>query len=67
MNMNCPRCDTELQMTNKHGIRIEHCPVCRGKWFDQGELERLLKRISVLEHYRVTPSDDAGPGDYRTS
>jgi len=54
-------------MTNKHGIRIEHCPVCRGKWFDQGELERLLKRISVLEHYRVTPSDDAGPGDYRTS
>ena len=66
MNMKCPKCGADLQMTNKHGIRIEHCPACRGKWFDQGELERLLKRMSVLERCRVVPSEDFGYGEYRT-
>jgi Zn-finger nucleic acid-binding protein len=65
MRMYCPKCDAELQMTNKHGITIKHCPICHGKWFDQGELERLLKRISVLEHHRVVPSEDP-LGNYRT-
>lgn len=65
--MKCPRCNTELQMSNKHGIRIEHCPSCRGKWFDHGELERLLKRMSVLERCRVVPSDEVGYVKYSTS
>jgi Zn-finger nucleic acid-binding protein len=63
--MKCPKCNTGLQMTNKHGIRINHCPSCRGKWFDHGELERLLKRMSVLERSHAVRSDDISYGDYR--
>ena len=53
--MKCPKCGDEMQLLNRHGVRIECCPTCNGQWFDQGELERLLKRVSVLErrHMRL--------------
>lgn len=58
--MKCPKCDAELQMSLRHGVKIEYCPVCHGKWFDEGELERLLKRVSVLERRHVAHGNDTG-------
>jgi Zn-finger nucleic acid-binding protein len=57
--MECPKCGAELQVSLRHEIRMEHCPVCQGNWFDEGELERLLKRMSVIERRHVAPSSDA--------
>ena len=58
--MKCPKCGDALQTINRHGVQIEHCPTCQGKWLDQGELERLLKRVSVLERRHVRRGDDTG-------
>lgn len=58
--MKCPKCGDELQTLNRHGVRIEHCPSCQGKWLDQGELERLLRRMSMLERNRCMRTGDTG-------
>jgi uncharacterized protein len=43
--MKCPHCATEnLLMTERQGIEIDYCPVCRGVWLDRGELDKLLSR-----------------------
>jgi Zn-finger nucleic acid-binding protein len=42
--MNCPRCNTNLTISNTHGIEIDYCPNCRGVWLDRGELEKILER-----------------------
>jgi len=43
--MLCPRCRT-IQIvekhSEKHGLKLDLCPQCRGIWFDKGELERML-------------------------
>lgn len=42
--MICPRCNTNLQISNTHGIEIDYCPNCRGVWLDRGELEKIIER-----------------------
>ncbi len=42
--MNCPVCKTELRITDRQGIKIDHCPQCRGVWLDRGELDKLIDR-----------------------
>ena len=43
--MKCPVCkETSLVMTDKQGIEIDYCPVCRGVWLDRGELDKLVER-----------------------
>ncbi len=42
--MICPRCNTNLVITNTHGIEIDFCPGCRGVWLDRGELEKIIER-----------------------
>lgn len=39
----CPRCGDFLTVTPVQGIRLDLCPMCRGMWLDQGELNRLLR------------------------
>ena len=39
--MRCPRDDTELREERMHGIEIDHCPTCNGRWLDHDELDRL--------------------------
>jgi Zn-finger nucleic acid-binding protein len=34
----CPDCSADLQETDFHGVRIDECPKCRGRWFDRDEL-----------------------------
>ena len=39
--MICPRCQVEMTVENRHGMEIDHCPSCNGRWFDHEELEHL--------------------------
>ena len=41
MSLRCPNCSTEMMLSNKNGVEIDHCPRCRGVWLDRGELEKI--------------------------
>ena len=40
--MKCPNCGEVLVMSERRGVEIDYCPMCRGVWLDRGELDRLL-------------------------
>lgn len=43
--MNCPICkDAALVMSERQGIEIDYCPMCRGVWLDRGELDKIIER-----------------------
>jgi Zn-finger nucleic acid-binding protein len=37
----CPLCDEGLLSSERAGITVEWCPLCRGIFLDDGELDRL--------------------------
>ncbi len=41
MSLRCPNCTTEMMLSTKNGVEIDHCPRCRGVWLDRGELEKI--------------------------
>jgi Zn-finger nucleic acid-binding protein len=46
--MKCPTCtDSSLVMTDRQGVEIDYCPLCRGVWLDRGELDKLIERSVV--------------------
>lgn len=63
--MQCPACNTTLQMSERSGIEIDYCPSCRGVWLDRGELDKIIERsaepaaTSPLPQYRG-PDRQAG-------
>jgi Zn-finger nucleic acid-binding protein len=47
--MRCPVCsDTDLLMTDRQGVEIDYCPVCRGVWLDRGELDKIIERSNEM-------------------
>ena len=44
--MICSFCDTKMQMSEREGIQISHCPQCGGIWLQRGALEGILARSS---------------------
>ncbi|GBD43732.1 hypothetical protein HRbin40_01212 [bacterium HR40] len=38
----CPNCQEGMKEVERHGVRVDICPSCRGVWLDRGELEKLL-------------------------
>jgi Zn-finger nucleic acid-binding protein len=38
--MNCPRRDGVLETHALETVQVDECPVCRGIWFDEGELDK---------------------------
>lgn len=44
--MTCPKCSTQLLMTDRQGVEIDYCPSCRGVWLDRGELDKIVERSS---------------------
>lgn len=69
--MKCPTCiDPVLVMSDRQGIEIDYCPLCRGVWLDRGELDKLiaLGAGSGREH-TPAPAQSARPdfqdSDYR--
>jgi Zn-finger nucleic acid-binding protein len=45
--MNCPACQTTLQMMDRQGVEIDYCPACRGVWLDRGELDKIIDRVAA--------------------
>lgn len=39
--MRCPRDQTDLLEERVHGIEVDHCPTCNGRWLDHGQLDQL--------------------------
>jgi Zn-finger nucleic acid-binding protein len=44
MDMKCPNDNGTLVMSERSGIEIDYCPVCRGIWLDRGELDKLIEK-----------------------
>jgi uncharacterized protein len=42
--MLCPEDGTTLQETDSHGVRVDECPKCLGRWFDCDELRKAKDR-----------------------
>ena len=63
--MQCPVDGTELAMTERSGVEIDHCPKCRGVWLDRGELDKVIDRAgdytaAVLRTNALTSRKAAG-------
>ena len=54
--MNCPRCQAELLPHQQyHGIVVDRCPSCDGRWLDHDELDQLEATTpSTQEERRAT-------------
>lgn len=54
-SFSCPICkDHRLQVHRHHELEIDWCPICRGIYFDQGE----LNRVSARSRERAEATDD---------
>lgn len=40
--MKCPTCEAILRQDSYKGLFIDHCPQCKGIWFDSGELKDYI-------------------------
>jgi uncharacterized protein len=74
--MKCPNCpDTALVMSDRQGVEIDYCPMCRGVWLDRGELDKLIERAAVpmtpasgaAHHHSDADSDYRGSGGRSSS
>ena len=45
--MICPVCKCDMIVVEYHNIELDYCTVCKGVWFDSGELELLLESHSL--------------------
>ncbi len=52
--MFCPVCASNLRETKVLLHLVDICPKCGGVWFDEGELQDFLKKLTESE--RVSPS-----------
>jgi Zn-finger nucleic acid-binding protein len=50
--MLCPRDQTELKEEQLHGIEVDHCPTCNGRWLDHHELDELEAGKATEEERR---------------
>lgn len=63
--MQCPACQIELQMAERHGVEIDYCPKCRGVWLDRGELDKIIERAAANDPPRAAPGLAAGRAEQR--
>lgn len=64
--MKCPHCtDSTLVMTERQGVEIDYCPVCRGIWLDRGELDKLLDKVSSPAMQPASPERMARAPQHR--
>ena len=63
--MDCPRDQTELLAEMHHGIEVDHCPTCNGRWLDFHELDQLEATTGVSEmERRATITFGELPGEF---
>jgi len=42
-------------MTDRQGVEIDYCPICRGVWLDRGELDKIIERGAPQAPATPTP------------
>ena len=52
MTMKCPRCSVDLLEEHHHGIEVDHCPSCNGRWLDHHELDELEATVPSTDSQR---------------
>jgi Zn-finger nucleic acid-binding protein len=54
--MKCPRCQADLVAEQEyHGIEVDRCPSCEGRWLDLDELDQLEATVaSTADERRAT-------------
>ena len=52
--MQCPRDGTDLVEERMHGIEVDHCHTCNGRWLDHHELDELEATRASEEERRGT-------------
>ena len=62
--MICPRCKTNLIMSDNQGVEIDYCPDCRGVWLDRGELEKIIERSNSYGHQFEKDDEHYGHKDH---
>ena len=45
--MGCPACGVSLDISDRQGVEIDHCPSCRGVWLDRGELDKIIELTTL--------------------
>lgn len=45
--MHCSSCKVRLQPAVHHGVEIDFCPSCHGVWFDRGELDKIIEKVTA--------------------
>jgi Zn-finger nucleic acid-binding protein len=50
--MECPRDHRELVVEHTHGIEVDRCPQCNGRWLDYHELDQLEATTGATEAER---------------
>jgi len=64
--MICPRCNTDLEVQDRDGIRTSTCPQCNGNWIGGAALARLFDRDRDAPHIEEALEAILGL-DYRNS
>jgi Zn-finger nucleic acid-binding protein len=41
--MNFPVCDENLREIERHSLKVDICPGCKGIWLDRRELEKIIE------------------------
>jgi len=58
--MNCPKCRIEeMKKEAFEGIEIDRCPVCKGMYFDKGELEQMIIKSISADTFAFSAMSDA--------
>ena len=40
----CPKCRSDMDQVTHEGIEVDRCRLCKGIWFDAGEIEALTDK-----------------------
>jgi Zn-finger nucleic acid-binding protein len=56
----CPRDHAELIVEHEHGIELDRCPECNGRWLDHDELEQLEATVRSTQDQRMATIEYAG-------
>ena len=45
--MDCPVCKKPLIVVERNNVELDYCIACKGFWFDEGELQLLIKQFNL--------------------
>lgn len=64
--MKCPRDGSDLENRKEHGIEVDYCHTCNGRWLDYSELDQLEATVpSTEEERRATVMYGERKGDLK--